>query len=111
MNTIFYNQNCNTCISYYQISRGWGVPYGTTVRLLEKGLNSLGHATTTGEREITESEFKLFSETFRISQTVSGRWELIPTAQLTLPGMESQKTIPGSSELSGISKTNNLRRV
>jgi hypothetical protein len=61
--------------------------------LLEAGLNSLGCTTTTGAREITEGEFKLFSETFRVSRTVSGRWELIPTAQRTLPGFLGDNAI------------------
>ena len=74
------------CISYYQISRGWGIPYGATVRLLEVGLNSLGCTSTTGAAGITESEFKLFRETFRIVQKLSGQWKLVPTSQQILPG-------------------------
>ena len=77
----------DNCISYYQISRGWGMPYRATVRLLETGLNSLGCITATGARGITESEFMLFRETFRVVQKLNGQWKLVPTAQLILPGL------------------------
>jgi hypothetical protein len=85
--TIMDKRNCSACISYYQILRGWHVPYGATVRLLEAGLNSLDLCTTaTGARGITESYFNLLRDTFRIRHTITGRWELVPTSQQTLPG-------------------------
>jgi len=90
-------RNRSACISYYQISRGWGVPYGAAVRLLEEGLNSLGCATGKGVRSITESDLSLFHNTFKVRHTLAGRWELVPTAQQILPGfekMEPQKTKP-----------------
>lgn len=77
------------CISFYQLSRIWGAPYVTTIKLATEGFRCLGCVNNSGAPGIYESEFNLFREKFRVVQTVSGRWTLKLRSQLYLPGFKS----------------------
>lgn len=74
------------CISYYQISQILGTPYKPITRLILAVFPNKGCLTEKGSPGLSEEEFKIFQDTFKIVQTTNKRWDLIPRAQLRLPG-------------------------
>ncbi len=76
----------DTCISYYQISQILGTPYKSIKRLISAVFPDKGCLTEKDSPGLSESEFKRFQDTFKVVQTTNKRWEIIPRAQLRLPG-------------------------
>lgn len=72
------------CRSYYQVSRILDVPQAICEKYIPSALHAMNCKTPRGAKGISDSEFQLFKENFRIVRQISGRWTLKTNAQMEL---------------------------